>query len=138
MKQYSAVNIYGFLKDESSEIGNSPIYTPIFDGVTLNSALVYAASQMEQYDSLANDINAVGLFNEILLSPLDRTNTDIRWRMEWGRYNMKSALESLFLQNELNENNNAETFEVLVQQYVDVLNLMTDSVLTDSTYKEQF
>jgi len=51
---------------------------------------------------------------------------------------MKSALESLFLQNELNENNNAETFEVLVQQYVDVLNLMTDSVLTDSTYKEQF
>jgi len=51
---------------------------------------------------------------------------------------MKSALESLFLQNKLNENNNAETFEVLVQQYVDVLNLMTDSVLTDSTYKEQF
>jgi len=76
MKQYSAVNIYGFLKDESSEIGNSPIYTPTFDGVTLDSALVYAASQMEQYDSLANDINAVGLFNEILLSPLDRTNTE--------------------------------------------------------------
>lgn len=138
MKQSAMSNMHGYLKDESYEIGNPPIYTPTFDGVTLDSALVYAAMQMEQFDSLASDLNAVTLFNEILSSPLDRTNADIRWRMEWGRYNMKSALENLFLQSELNENNNTEIFELPVQQYVDVLNLMTDSLLTDSTYKEQF
>lgn len=138
MKYYTAGNLSGFLKDESYEMGNPPIYTSSFNGITLDSALVFAASQMELYDSLGNDFNAIDLFNEILLSPLDRTNSDIRWRMEWGRYNMKTSLENLFLQNELDENNNVESFEVPVQKYVDVLNLMTDSVLTDSTYKEQF
>jgi hypothetical protein len=51
---------------------------------------------------------------------------------------MKSAMENMFMQDELTPANNSETFETPVSQYVDVLNTMTDTILTDTTYKEQF
>lgn len=138
LKQSPGNGAVGQLRSETYEVGNPLINTASFNDVLLDSALVYAALQMELYDSLGNDLVAVDLFNEILTSPLDRTNSDIRWRMEWGRYNMKIALENMFTDNELLESNNTESFEYPVQQYVDVLNIMTDSILTDSTYKEQF
>jgi hypothetical protein len=125
-------------KDLEIDLGNPIIYTSSFDGYALDSALVAAALQMEMYDSLGHDATAIALFHEVLTSPLDRTNMDVRWRMEWGRYHMKSALENMFMQDELNAANNVQTFEVPVQQYVDVLNAMTDTLLTDSTYKDQF
>jgi Secretion system C-terminal sorting domain len=134
----TAANEQFVLKDLEVDPGNPQLNTTNFEDIALDSALVYAALQMEIYDSLGNDANAVALFHEILTSPLDRTNKDIRWRMEWGRYNMKSAMENMFMQDELTAANNTETFETPVSQYVDVLNTMTDTILTDSTYKEQF
>lgn len=134
----TAANEQFVLKDLETDPGNPLLNTTNFSGIALDSALVYAALQMEIYDSLGNDANAVALFHEILTSPLDRTNKDIRWRMEWGRYNMKSAMENMFMQDELTAANNVSTFETPVAQYVDVLNNMTDTILTDSTYKDQF
>jgi hypothetical protein len=58
--------------------------------------------------------------------------------MEWGRYHMKNAIESMFLHGELVAAFKQESFETPVQQYVDVLNTMTDTLLSDSTYKQQF
>jgi hypothetical protein len=126
------------LRTDSIDPGNPLINTTQFDNITLDSALVFAALQMELYDSLGNDANAVALFHEVLTSPLDRSNSDVRWRMEWGRYNMKGALENMFLQNELIADSNQTAFELPVWHYVEVLNAMTDTLLTDSTYKEQF
>ncbi len=129
---------HGQLKDAVVDMGNPILNTATFTNVPLDSALVYAAWHMQMYDSLANDSVAVALFHEILTSGLDRTNQGIRGRMEWGRYNMKTAMENLFYNNELAQTNNTASFETPVQQYVDVLNTMTDTLLTDSTYKEQF
>jgi hypothetical protein len=128
----------GVLRDEVYDPGNPILSTAHFNGVTLDSALVFAASQMEVFDSLGNDAYANELFHEILTSGLDRNQSDIRWRMTWGRYHMKGCIESMFIQNELQKANNTTSFEQPVQYYVDVLNLMTDTLLTDSTYKEQF
>jgi hypothetical protein len=129
---------HGQLKDAVVDMGNPILNTATFTNVPLDSALVYAAWHMQMYDSLANDSVAVALFHEILTSGLDRTNQGIRGRMEWGRYNMKTAMENLFYNNQLAQTNNTASFETPVQQYVDVLNTMTDTLLTDSTYKEQF
>lgn len=133
-----AQNLPGQLRDLVIDPGNPLINTEHFENIALDSALIYAAMNMEMYDSLAADHFAVELFHEILTHPLDRTNEDIRWRMEWGRYNMKSALENMFHDGELVPANNEEFFETPVQLYVDVLNAMTDTVLTNSTYREQF
>jgi hypothetical protein len=126
------------LRDEVYDPGNPLLSTTHFNGITLDSALVYAASQMEMFDSLGSDAYANELFHEILTSGLDRNNSDIRWRMTWGRYHMKGCIENMFVQNELQKANNTTSFEQPVQYYVDVLNTMTDTLLTDSTYKEQF
>jgi hypothetical protein len=134
----SAVQQYQ-LRDLSEELGN-PILTGTdnFSGYTLDSALVAAASLMEIYDSLGNDASAVELFEDILTSGLDRSNPDVRWRMEWGRKQMKTAMECMFVDGELSGQANEVSFEPSVLKYVNVLNVMTDSVLTDSTYKDQF
>jgi hypothetical protein len=93
---------------------------------------------MEMFDPNASDLQSVELFHEILTSGLNRENADIRWKMEWARSHMKTAIENLFISGELIPANNEESFESSVQRYVDVLNVMTDSVLTQNTYKEQF
>jgi hypothetical protein len=126
------------LRDLTIDPNNPILSTATFSGIALDSALIVAAAQMEICNGAGSDATAVELFHEILSSPLDRGNAEIRWKMEWGRYNMKSAMEHMFLTDELHEENNAATFEPAVGQYVEVLNAMTDTVLTDSTYKEQF
>jgi hypothetical protein len=114
------------------------INTSDFTDITLDSALVTAAMMMEAYDSLGNDAIAIDLFHQILTDSLNRSITDVRWKMEWGQIHMKSALENMFLQNELSTENNTSVFESEVQKYVDVLNTMTDVQLTDSTFQSQF
>jgi hypothetical protein len=104
----------------------------------LDSALVAAALQMEVYDTLGNDALAVAYFEEILASGLDRSNPEVRWRMEWGRKQMKAAIESMFVDKELSASANETAFEAPVLSYVNVLNVMTDTILSDSTYIDQF
>jgi pimeloyl-ACP methyl ester carboxylesterase len=123
---------------EEENPANPLIYTDTFDGVSLEDALVAAASRMEAYDSTGSDMAALDLFHEILTSGLDRTHPEVRWKMVWGRDHMKSALESLILTGEILPEQNTASFTPPVQRFVDVLNLMTDTVLTDSTYRSQF
>jgi len=129
----------GSLRSGGEEDGSNPLIdTPSFDGVALEDALITAASQLEAYDSTASNMTALHLFHEILTSGLDRTHPEVRWKMIWGRDQMKSAFERLVLDGWIEPEANAQAFTPPVQKFVDVLNLMTDSVLTDSTYRSQF
>lgn len=127
-----------FYKDYEVDSGNPLINTSSFTDINLDSALITAAMMMEAYDSLGNDAIAIDLFHQILMDSLNRGITEVRWKMEWGQIHMKSALENMFLQDELSTVNNIEAFEPEVQKYVNVLNEMTDLVLTDSTFQSQF
>jgi hypothetical protein len=130
--------IIDYYKDFEIDSTNPLINTSGFTDITLDSALITAAMMMEAYDSLGNDAIAVDLFHQILTDSLNRSVTDVRWKMEWGQILMKSAVENMFLQNELSTENNTSVFENEVQKYVDVLNTMTDVQLTDSTFQSQF
>jgi hypothetical protein len=125
-------------RTDSLDLSNPILTTPSFANVTLDSALIVAASSMEMFGSDGNDLQSVDLFHEILTSGLNRSNPDIRWKMEWARSHMKTAVENLFIDGELTVEGNEQAFEAPVQRYVDVLNVMTDSVLTEATYKDQF
>jgi hypothetical protein len=129
-------NTPGQLRSETEEL--PLIYSEHFDGVPLDSALGLASWQMELYDSLANDFLALQLFHEVLSSPLDKSDSEIRYFIHWGVENMKSTLENLFATNELNAQNNQSSFDPIVQQYVDVINSLTTSNISDSLYTTQF
>lgn len=109
-----------------------------YQGVCLDSALTHAAGYLEFYDSTGNDLEALGLFYEILLSDLNRDDSYTRELAFWGVNMMKNAVEGLFISGELDQNSNQETFELPVQRYVDVLNAYTDTMLTSGTYRQQF
>jgi|GEM_PF-1454279 hypothetical protein len=117
---------------------NPLITTPTFAEIPLDSALVFAAMQREAYDSLGNDMNAISLFHEILLDSLDQSNSEVHRKMVWARSQMKATVENLFFNEVLLPADNQISFELPVQQYVDVLNLMTQTELSDSTYRKQF
>ncbi|MFN6379275.1 MAG: T9SS type A sorting domain-containing protein [Flavobacteriales bacterium] len=114
------------------------INTFTFQNVQLDSALTYAASFMEVYDSLGNDATAVELFHEILNSGLNRDNSEIRELTDWGLNMMKISIENMFVNEELQVSQNQTAFDPYTQKYVDMLNLHTDSVLTSETYRSQF
>jgi hypothetical protein len=112
--------------------------TEHFENIALDSALTFAASFLELYDSTGNDQHAVTLFYEILSSDLNRSDIYTRQLMDWGVAMMKNGIEGMFFEGELSVLGNADSFEAPVQLYVDVLNLCTDTLLTTETYRSQF
>ncbi len=131
----SSIDLDGIQKN-ANDCETVDTYT--YQGVCLDSALTHAAGYLEIYDSTGNDLEALGLFYEILLSDLNRDDSYTRELSFWGVNMMKNAVEGLFISGELDKYSNQESFELPVQRYVDVLNAYTDTMLTSSTYREQF
>ncbi|MFN6378508.1 MAG: T9SS type A sorting domain-containing protein [Flavobacteriales bacterium] len=114
------------------------LITEHFNNIALDSALTFAASHLELYDSTGNDAEAVALFYEIISSDLDRQDLYTRELLDWGVNMMKNGIEGMFFTGELSPSANSTSFEAPVQSYVDVLNMCTDTLLTTSTYRRQF
>ncbi len=118
---------------------NDPFITTLnFDHIPLDSAVYFAWSQRELADSSGDDAMAIHLLHEILTDSLDQGNFAIRKKMYKASTKMKSIMEKMFVDDALTIADNANAFQIPVDQYVDILNLMTDTALTDSTFRLQF
>ena len=114
------------------------ISTTEYGQLPLDSALSLAATLAYATDSLFEGKRSIKLFHEILTSPLDRGNSEIRSLSNWGIGMMKKMMEELILRGEIIPENNSEFFETSVQRYVNALNACTDSVVSDSSFHSQF
>ncbi len=114
------------------------ISTTEYGQLPIDSALSLAATLAYATDSLFEGKRSIKLFHEILTSPLDRSNSEIRSLSNWGIGMMKKMIEELVLRGEVIPENNLESFELSVQQYVNALNALTDSTVSDSSFHSQF
>ena len=114
------------------------ISTSEYGQMPLDSALSLAATLAYATDSLFEGKRSIKLFHEILTTPLDRGNSEIRSLSNWGIGMMKKMIEELVLRGEIIPENNSESFEIAVQRYVNALNACTDSVVSDSSFHSQF
>ena len=114
------------------------ISTTEYGQLQLDSALSLAATMAYATDSLFEGKRSIKLFHEILTSPLNRNNSEIRSLSDWGIGMMKKMIEELVLRGEIIPENNSESFETAVQRYVNSLNACTDSVVSDSSFHSQF
>jgi hypothetical protein len=114
------------------------ISTTEYGQMPLDSALSLAATLAYATDSLFEGKRSIKLFHEILTTPLDRGNSEIRSLSNWGIGMMKKMIEELVLRGEIISENNSESFEIAVQRYVNALNACTDSVVSDSSFHSQF
>jgi len=114
------------------------ILTTEYGQLPLDSVLSLAATLAYATDSMFEGKRSIKLFHEILTSPLDRNNSEIRSLSDWGIGMMKKMMEELVLRGEIIPENNSETFEIAVQRYVNSLNACTDSVVSDSSFHSQF
>lgn len=114
------------------------ISTTEYGQMPLDSALSLAATLAYATDSLFEGKRSIKLFHEILTSPLNRNNSEIRSLSDWGIGMMKKMIEELVLRGEIIPENNSESFETAVQRYVNSLNACTDSLVSDSSFHSQF
>ena len=114
------------------------ISTTEYGQMPLDSALSLAATLAYATDSLFEGKRSIKLFHEILTSPLNRNNSEIRSLSDWGIGMMKKMVEELVLRGEIIPENNSESFETAVQRYVNSLNACTDSLVSDSSFHSQF
>ncbi|MEZ4798933.1 MAG: T9SS type A sorting domain-containing protein [Flavobacteriales bacterium] len=133
-----SVNSHVDLISNNRDLSSELVYLSNYGSLPLDSALGIAATRMETYDSLANDIEAVEMFHEILMQNLMLDSLDVRRAAQWGVENMKTALENLFASHEISVAENRDVFHPLVQHYVDVLNEMTTESTADSLVTTQF
>lgn len=138
-KWVNAWDIDDILQPDRSRDTEVPVIeTQNFRNVPLDSALAYAASYLEVYDSLGSDWLAVELFQEILETEIDRNDAYNRQLINWGIVMMKNGVEGLFNSAEITPADNAESFHFVIQRYVDILNANTDTLLSAETYRDQF
>jgi len=114
------------------------ISTTEYGQLPLDSALSLAATLAYATDSMFEGKRSIKLFHEILTSPLDRHNSEIRSLSDWGIGMMKKMIEELVLRGKIIPENNSESFEISVQRYVNALNACTDSTVSDSSFHSQF
>lgn len=115
------------------------INTTHFVNLPLDSALQFAASYLLDYNDNGSDEEAINLFHEIITADLDINDSITSYMLEWGRQRMKPAIERLLEPSvDVSETAPAISFDLYTQKYVDVLNVLTDTVLTRGTYKRQF
>jgi hypothetical protein len=118
---------------------NNPLlFTEHYDGISLDVALAMATHQLEWWNVAGNDELAVDRLHEIVTSGLDLANTVIRDKVWVALGDMKIGVENQFAQNELQTANNLYQFQPSVQNYVDVLNIMTIAVIPEEFYADQF
>lgn len=118
---------------------NDPfITTSSFPEVAMTSAIIQAQHYMEMIDTAGDDLIAIDLFYQILTDTVDRTNESVRYYSNYALTKMKSALGNAFITGKITTLDNALDFHPSVQQYVDVMMALTDSVKTDTTIVEQF
>ncbi len=114
------------------------ISTTEYGQLPLDSALSLAATLAYATDSLFEGKRSIKLFHEILTSPLDRNNSEIRSLSNWGIGMMKKMIEELIHRGEIIPENNSDSFETSVNRYVNSLNACSDSLVTDSSFHSQF
>ena len=128
-----SMNAYGRTKFES------PIFSDgIFEGCTLDSAIVFAMDRMELNNLEGDDEEAVDLFNEILTYTYESGEDDRKYLMDFAFHQMKITVGNLFLQKDIIPKENELEFHPTILKYVEVLNVCTADPITEENYVQQF
>lgn len=114
------------------------IWTSNYDSIRLDSAIINAMRKMELFDSLANDLEAVEIFNDVFTSGLSKTDSIAGYWLRFSLHHMKSALENAFSNGKISRENNTTKFEEHVTMYSNALMYMTDTIIDESNYISQF
>jgi hypothetical protein len=131
--------------DKEGEVGSKslsadPIISTSFaDTIALSHAIEMVADTMRFYnDSLGNDLVAIDMFSEIFQYDFDTLTESVDPHLERAFQFMKTSVEHAFATDTLLVEDNQSSFHPLVQKYVDVLMLRSDSVINEENYVEQF
>ena len=112
------------------------ISTDTYGEILADTALYLANNLLEINDSLSQNSLAMSAFKDVLKSLKDSISHDYTWKLAFdGISGMKTAFEHEEAQNGVES---SEGFSPMVQDYVDILMLYTDSVKTEENYNRQF
>ncbi|HBX52557.1 MAG: hypothetical protein A2275_09720 [Bacteroidetes bacterium RIFOXYA12_FULL_35_11] len=113
------------------------ITTPHFNNTSFNEAVRIAISNMEIEDSTKNDLTAITMFKEILLSPIPANNTSMKWLSELAFAKMNTALSNTFTTGRITTADNTTTLHTSVQDVLTVYSSLS-AMPTATNYLNQF
>jgi len=115
----------------------SNIITPDFPDVSYNEAVRTAISKMELEDSTQNDLDAVNLFHQILMEPIDSSSYEVLWLSNYALRKMNIALSNAFSTGRITVEENFPALHQSTQQMIDVYDRLT-APLTETNYLTRF
>lgn len=98
-----------------------------------------AMSKMTAYTERGgNDLEALALLDEVFTSGVDLESAGLRNYLFQAAVIMKTALEGAYDKEQISVIDNAGGFEKYTQMYVDAMNMLTETGITEYSYKQAF
>lgn len=114
------------------------VATDTYGEILADTALYLATNLLEVNDSLSQNSMAMSTFKDVLTSLKDSISHEYTWKLAFdGISGMKTAFEHEESKSDF-EGVSEGGFTPMVQDYVDILMLYTDSVKTEENYNRQF
>jgi len=118
----------GILPNISTSLGDLP----------LDKAIFFARSEMTINDTLANDEDALKLFDEIFSANVSLDSANTRRLMYNALSDMKTSLEAEYYTQVVLQESGQNPIMDYVGQYLSALNYMTPSAITAENYRQAF
>lgn len=118
----------GILPNVSTSLGDLP----------LDKAIFFARSEMTHNDTLANDEDALKLFDEIFSANVSLDSANTRRLMYNALSDMKTSLEAEYYTQVVLQESGQNPVMDYVDQYLSALNYMTPSSITADNYRQAF
>jgi hypothetical protein len=117
--------------------------TGLSEGMRLDSAVAYAFKQSTLWDSLSgNDNSAIGVYHDILTynyTQQELSEDRNQFMIEYAYHGMKNVVSHAISDSTITIGQNQSSFSTPIQQYVDVLNALTEEdTIQSNQYIKRF
>lgn len=127
--------------------GNSPfssntnlpfIGTSFGSNIRLDHAVAHGREKMKPNNPNGDDEQAIDIFDEIFNVNIPKSSRQVKDWLNGSINDMKTSLENEIYEQRIAGQLGQSGIEFYINEYLDALNYMTDSIIVDSNYTETF
>lgn len=122
-----------------SNVDNLPFISTSFNSnIRLDHAVAHGRHKMKPNNPNGDDEQAIDIFDEVFNNNIPKNSRQVKDWLNGAITDMKTSLENAVYEQRITGQLGQSGIEFYINEYLDALNFMTDSLIVDSNYTEAF